>query len=349
MPIDLSVAFPPGVHTPDHIALAERLGYVRAWVYDSPPLYHDVWMTLARAAERTDRIGLGPGVLVPSLRHPMANAAAIATLADLAPGRVAVAVGAGFTGRHVLGQKPMRWSDVRAYVIALKALLRGEEVEWEGAPIRMLQPAGFGAPRPIDVPILIGADGPRGSAVAEELADGTFAAGVPNASATLDWRALLTFGTVLRDGETVSSARVIEAAGPGVAVVLHGMYERAGAAVVDTFPGGPAWRAGLEEIDEVHRHLATHEGHLVELTDRDRAGLEGGLSELIGSFTLTAPASEIGTRVQAFAAQGVTELAYQPCGPDVPGELEAFAAAAGIGEPVAARPSARPGSTTGPS
>ena len=61
-------------------------------------------------------------------------------------------------------------------------------------------PQGFGAPRPIDVPILIGADGPKGTAVADELGDGTFAAGVPNAAATHAWRALLSFGTVLRRG-----------------------------------------------------------------------------------------------------------------------------------------------------
>ena len=331
MSIAISAAFPPGLETPAHIALAEDLGYQRAWVYDSPALYHDVWVTLARAAERTERIGLGPGVLVPSLRHPMVNAAAIATLADLAPGRVAVAIGAGFTGRHVLGQRPMRWADVRAHVVAIKGLLRGEEVEWDGQPIRMVHPVGFGAPRPIDVPILIGADGPRGNAVAAELGDGTFAAGVPNAAATSAWRALLTFGTVLEDGETATSPRVIEAAGPGVAVVLHGMYERGGASAVDGFPGGAAWRAGLEEIGERRRHLATHEGHLVELTERDRAGLDGGLAELITSFTLTAPAAEIGDRIEAFASQGITELAYQPCGPDLPRELEAFAAAAGLG------------------
>lgn len=330
MALDVSAGFPPGLATPDHIALAEDLGYQRAWVYDSPALYHDVWVTLARAAERTERIGLGPGVLVPSLRHPMVNAAAIATLVDLAPGRVAVAIGAGFTGRHVLGQKPMRWTDVREHVLAIQGLLRGEEVTWDGKPIRMVHPAGFGAARPIEVPILVGADGPKGSAVAAELADGTFAAGVPNADATLPWRALLTFGTVLDEGETVTSPRVIEAAGPGVAVVLHGMYERGGPEVVDSFPGGPAWRAGLEEIDAGRRHLATHEGHLVELTPRDRAGLEGGLSELIGTFTLTAPAGEIPARLEAFAAQGITEVAYQPCGPDIVRELEAFAAAANL-------------------
>ena len=42
MPIEISAAFAPGLDTPDHIALAERIGYTRAWVYDSPALYHDV-------------------------------------------------------------------------------------------------------------------------------------------------------------------------------------------------------------------------------------------------------------------------------------------------------------------
>ena len=85
-------------------------------------------MALALAAERTSTIGLGPGVLVPSLRHPMTNAAAIATLAAIAPGRVAVAIGSGFTGRYILGKRPLKWAFVEEYVVALRALLRGETV-----------------------------------------------------------------------------------------------------------------------------------------------------------------------------------------------------------------------------
>jgi len=52
MPLTLSAAFPPGRDALDHVALAEDLGYERAWLYDSPALYHDVWMTRARCAER---------------------------------------------------------------------------------------------------------------------------------------------------------------------------------------------------------------------------------------------------------------------------------------------------------
>jgi len=128
MALELSCAFATSMETPSHVELAERLGYRTAWCYDSPALYPDVWVMLALAAQRTSTIRLGPGVLVPSLRHVMTNAAAIATLEGLAPGRVVVAVGAGATGRLALGQRPLPWREVAAYTRALRALLRGDEV-----------------------------------------------------------------------------------------------------------------------------------------------------------------------------------------------------------------------------
>jgi hypothetical protein len=39
-------------------------------------------------------------------------------------------------------------------------------------------------------------------------------------------------------------------------------------------------------------------------------------------------AHDIGRRIRDYAAQGVTEIIYQPTGPDIPGELEAFYTAA---------------------
>lgn len=330
MTVEISCAFATSLQTPEHIAVAESLGYRRAWCYDSPALYPDVWMTLGRAADRTSTIGLGPAVLVPSLRHPMVNAAAIAGLAALAPGRVAVAVGAGFTGRYTLGQRAMRWADVRAYVEVLRALLRGDEATWEGRAVRMLHPDGFGAPRPVEVPILVGADGPKGMAVARDLGDGLFSAMVP-AAGDADapaWRALLAFGTVLLGGEDPSSERALRAAGPALATVFHGLYERAGAQGVDGFPGGATWRAAVEAVEPDRRHLAIHEGHLVLVTERDRpAVLEG--AGLLPAVTLTGTPSELRERVAALADAGVTELAFQPAGDDIPGELERFRGAVG--------------------
>ena len=236
-----------------------------------------------------------------------------------------MAIGSGFTGRMVLGQRPMRWADVHAYVRVILALLRGEDAEWEGKVVRMLQPKGFGAPRPVDVPVLIGADGPKGLAVADELGDGVFSAMIPTQS-TATWRALLTFGTVLDKGEDLLSERVLTAAGPALAVVYHGAYERGGADAVDSLPGGQTWRQKIEAVPEQERHLAIHEGHLVEANVRDRPAVEEG-SLLLPAFTMTGTPAEVRDRITELGEAGITEIAYQPAGPDIPRELAAFASA----------------------
>lgn len=173
--MEVSCAFPAALDSPENIALAERLGYARAWVFDTPQQSTDVWMTLALAAERTERIGLGPGVLVPSMRHPMTNAAATATLAALAPDRIAVAFGTGLTGRRAMGYRAIPWPYMQSYIRAYRGLLRGEVVEWEGVQMQMLHPDGHAPARPIDIPVLISALGPKGNKVASELADGLYA------------------------------------------------------------------------------------------------------------------------------------------------------------------------------
>ena len=324
----ISCALATSLATPEHVRIAEDLGYQRAWLYDSPALYADVWTILGLAAQRTDRIGLGPGVLVPSLRHPMTTAAAIATLAALAPGRIAVAIGSGFTGRFILGKRPLPWSDVAEYVRVLRGLLRGEEVTWDNAVLKMIHPPGFVAQRPIDIPILIGAEGPKGAAVAQELGDGVMGgAEVENAPAGF-WRVSVSGGTVLADGENATDERVLQAAGHAMALVYHAVYEHQGPDAVDAFPGGKAWRASVEAIEPERRHLATHENHLVSMTDRDREALREGAPALMPLLFCGAPA-ELRDRIAGMEASGVTEFAYQPAGPDIPGELERMMAAIG--------------------
>jgi 5,10-methylenetetrahydromethanopterin reductase len=328
--MDISCAFATSSSTPAHVELAEALGFRHAWLYDSPALYPDVWMVLTRCAERTTRIGLGPGVLVPSLRHPMVNAAAIAELEGQAPGRVVVAVGSGFTGRMAMGQRPMPWRKVAEYVRCLRALLAGDTAEWEGTKISMLHLPGFGARRPIQVPILIGAEGPKGLAVAAELGDGVFSGAVPQPDAVkvTDWRALLCFGTVLDDGEDLTSPRVIDAAGPAAVLLYHGLYERAGVAV-DAFPGGEGWRKAVEEFPEDERHLAIHAGHLVQANPRDEPYV-ADLIPLASSMALTGTAEQVAEKIAGLAEQGITEIAYQPAGSGIERELEVFASAAGL-------------------
>ena len=316
--LTLSCAFATSSASHEHAVIAERLGYERAWFYDSPALYPDVWVQMCRAADRTERIGLGPAVLVPNLRHPMTNAAAIATLVDVAgTDRVAVAIGSGFTGRLTLGQRPLPWTYVRGYVEALRGLLAGDAVEWEGKLIRMLQPAGFGAPRPIDVPLLIAAGGPKGTAVARDVGQGVFTT-VPIRE-RFDWNAVLTFGTVLEDGEDPGSARAVAAAGHAASVNLHGALEFG---VAGRIPGGAAWAAAYDDVPAAERHLALHEGHLVSVNERDAPFVTG---ELLSGLDLALSQDAWRERLARMEAGGGTEVVYQPAGPDIPRELEAFA------------------------
>lgn len=317
----LTCAFATSMDTPEHIEIAESLGYERAWCYDSPALYPDVWVQLCRAAERTSTIGLGPGVLIPSLRHPMVTAAAIGTLVDIAgQDRVAVAVGTGFTGRFTMGQRPLRWADVATYVTTVKALLAGEVVTWDGGRMQMMHPDGFGPERPIEVPFLLGAAGPKGIATAREVADGLFLAGA-NPVPDVDWEAYLMPGTVLRDGEGFDSPRVMRAAGHAVTVSYHFFAENR--LPGELLPGFDDWMRAYDDVTADERHLALHDLHMIDVNERDRPFVTSQHIELLGAAWRPAALRE---RLAALEAGGVTDIAYQPAG-DIAAELEAFAAA----------------------
>ena len=324
----ISAAFPPVPDTPSHIALAEELGYDTAWVYDTPALQLDAWMTLALAATRTDRIKLGPGVLIPSLRHPMVTASAIATLVGLVgEDRVIVGAGTGFTGRRAMGQKPLKWAEFPQMVRDVQALLRGEVVHVDGQPAQMLHWEGQAVGRPIEVPWILGVNGPRGLATAAEMGCGVFTSrprsdadyhGVPEV-------VLLGFGTVMQDDETVASQRVIDTAGPGVAVAYHAFLEQ-GDARLDGLPNAQLFLDLANGLPEDTRHLQLHAGHLTELNPIDRRVVTGD-SMFVAPFVRYR--REMGAVVDGLAGQGVTEIAFQPTG-DVERELTAFAEATGL-------------------
>jgi 5,10-methylenetetrahydromethanopterin reductase len=318
----LACGLAPSPRAPEHAATAEALGYERVWYYDSPALYGDVWVAIARTLDRTRRIGVGTAVLVPSLRHVVTTAAAIGTIEAQAPGRLVVAIGTGYTGRMALGQPPLAWREVEAYVRSLRGLLRGDAVEVDGRLCQLIHPDGFLAKRPIEVPLVLAANGPKGLALARRIADGAMCAGViPEGAAAVRY---LVFGTVMEPGETFASPRVVDAIGGAIAVVYHGVYEAAGAGV-DSLPSGAAWRAEIERLPEASRHLRLHEGHCVAPNPIDRRHLAPEL----GATTFSGTREALRERAAALARQGVSELIYAPMGPDVPRELRAMREALG--------------------
>ena len=322
----ISIGVPPGPQARDLAIRAEEIGYDRIWMYDSAALYEDVWIHMARAAEATERIGLGTAVLVPNLRHVMATASAIATLERLAPGRLACAVGTGYTARLTLAQKALPWKFVRDYVEQLQALLRGEVVRIDDRDCQMIHRPELTGPRPIRVPILLSAFGPKGQGITREIADGWM--GVPPPPEAVDWAVHMVNGSVLAPGESPTSSRVIDSVGPWQALMYHGAWETHPDALAQ-MPGGAAWLARVEsDRPEGQRHLAVHEGHCSHLSDRDRIIFEA-CGEDVPWFGWVGSAEEVRKRAEASAAAGSTEILYTPAGDDLLGQAESFYQAVG--------------------
>jgi 5,10-methylenetetrahydromethanopterin reductase len=156
-------------------AAAEALGAAAVLVADEGT-DRDLYVTLAALAFRTRRILLIGAVTNPFSRHPVATAAAFASLGELAPGRVVAGFGAG--GSRVLG--PMGLSPRRPFsalvecVDIAQALWRGDVADHAGE----FSPHAAALPwAPGRLPIAIASRGPRGEQFAAERADWILLAG----------------------------------------------------------------------------------------------------------------------------------------------------------------------------
>ena len=155
----------------------ETMGYDCAWAADSQMLYSDAYAVLALAAANTSRIRLGTGVAVAPMRlapvdRPFDRHASTSSR----PAASFLGIGTGHTAMRVMGQDPMKAGAFREYLRVLRALLHGEEVEYElngeRQEIRFLHAdRGF-----IDVehpvPIYVAADGPLALKTAGAYGDG---------------------------------------------------------------------------------------------------------------------------------------------------------------------------------
>ena len=122
--------------------------------------------------------GSAPACRWRGVRLAPVTAHSIATINQLAPGRVFLGIGTGHTAMRVMGKDPVKAGAFREYLRVLRALLHGEEVDYalgdgeRRTDIRFLHPdAGF-----IDVdhpvPIYVAADGPLALKTAGAYGDG---------------------------------------------------------------------------------------------------------------------------------------------------------------------------------
>lgn len=176
-------AMPEGI--PDAVAEVERLGFDSMWTAES--WGSDAISPLAWWGSATTRLRLGTNLLNVSARTPAATAMAAVTLDHLSGGRFCL--GLGVSGPQVVegwhGQRFSRpLARTREYVDIIRRILaRSERITNDGPEYPMPYPEGTGLGKPLnimthplrdDLPIFMGAEGPKNVALAAEIADGWF-------------------------------------------------------------------------------------------------------------------------------------------------------------------------------
>jgi F420-dependent oxidoreductase-like protein len=174
--------------SPDVVAIAqeaERVGFDSLWVAES--WGNDAFSYLTWLAAHTSRVRLGTGVVQLAARTPAATAMAAMTIDHLSGGRMMLGLGVsgpqvveGWYGRP--SNKPL--ARTREYVeVVRKALRREGPLENDGEfyplPYRGEGATGLGKPLKImthplrsEIPIFLGAEGPKNVAQTAEIADG---------------------------------------------------------------------------------------------------------------------------------------------------------------------------------
>ena len=313
---------------------AEQLGYSSVWVADSQMLFSDCYAVLALAARQTSRLRIGPGTAICGTRIAPVQAAAMATINALAPGRVFLGMGTGNTAMRTMGQKPMTMADYSEYLRVLAALLRGETVDYTFGgvtkPVRLLHREGRGMRLDPPIPLYVSGFGPRAMALAGEHGDGIIFAipprGVPVAQALAHARqgaargnrsmagfrnASLSSVFVLEKNEPVDSDRVKAAIGPNVMASVYYFYDTVHERGIEPPPflrriWEPYCRL-VEETPPEHRHFRTHEMHYTGL-HRGEARLID--AQLIRDTCLIGTADELVERIQELEQDGLEELVF---------------------------------------
>ena len=151
---------------------AEKVGFDNLWITDHFG-NRNVYVTLAAAALYTDKITFGTGVTNPWMVNPVITAQAIATLNELAPGRVVLGMGAGDkTTLEAVGLemgKPL--AAVKESIEIFRKLTNGEKVAFQGEVFKAAG-AKFNFKPANKIPVYIGAQGPKMLELAGKIGDG---------------------------------------------------------------------------------------------------------------------------------------------------------------------------------
>jgi alkanesulfonate monooxygenase SsuD/methylene tetrahydromethanopterin reductase-like flavin-dependent oxidoreductase (luciferase family) len=320
----------------------ENLGYDRGWVPDSQMIWSDCYATMALAATYTSRIKLGTGVSVTGTRIAPVTASSIASINQIAPGRIFLGIGTGNTAMRVMGFDPIPAKEFREYLRVVRALLHGEEVEYtyrgKTRAITLLhQEMGFfDTEHP--VPMYVAANGPMALEAAGAYGDGRTSypfeptqvmqaslarlrKGAQDVGRELPndfMTTAVSFASVLKPGESPSSDRVIDEVGHMVTCVYHYFYEEYLRTGRDDFVDSSIQNEWGEYLDFVKKldvppeklHQRLHLGHCTYLLPEERRFVTPNAIKMAGG--LVGEPDEIIHSLKEYERNGLKEVMIMP-------------------------------------
>jgi 5,10-methylenetetrahydromethanopterin reductase len=296
------------------VQLAESLGFDTAWIADTHLVCRELWVTLAACAAGTSRIRLGPGIAVPHTRHISVTASAIATLHELAEGRVVIGIGTGGSAAETMGLsvgKVARIATLESMAQALRRLLGRESIRLDnGTDARLAWLEHVPS-----IPLYLAGSGPRMLDAAGRLGDGAIMY-----SGVAPWLVEAALGCVKagaraagRDPKDLDVAIWAPTSiAPDRALARDHVRGRVASALRHAFPvaWSPEDQAVIDQVRaayDSYQHASAASKHRLLVTDRfvDLMALAGGPEEV---------------REQVLAIMGVGGVGRIILLPQVPGQ-----------------------------
>jgi len=150
----------------------EAGGVEQLWVIED--CFYTAGVSLAATAlARTERLQVGIGILPAVARNAAVTAMEIATLAQIAPGRLLAGIGHGVQEwmDQMGARTPSPLTTLDEVITTVRRLLHGETVDFEGREVTMHDVTLDQPPTEVP-PVLAGVRGPKSLALAGRIADG---------------------------------------------------------------------------------------------------------------------------------------------------------------------------------
>ena len=126
---------PPARRVVDLAKRAEANGFTHVWVFDSPVLWQEPFVVLARILAETERVIVGPMVTNPGTRDWTVLASTFATLNDAYGPRTVCGIGRGDSALRGIGRKPRTLAEMVEAMRVVKGLVAGETIDYHGTEV----------------------------------------------------------------------------------------------------------------------------------------------------------------------------------------------------------------------